>query len=120
MKIRKLIGKFALPCIHPAMLRSWRNGWVTARRMRSCGNFTQRKCVFGCDGEAQDSIEHYVHCRSIRRAASCIISGTAPPNSIPSGIQESLLMLGCKSKEDIIFQSYLECCDLRRLQRRLA
>ena len=35
------------------------NRWCTARRFQEDGT-----CVFGCPGEAQDSIEHYAHCPS--------------------------------------------------------
>ena len=44
------------PRVCAALLRTWCNGWVTARRMQRVG-----QCVLGCPGE--DSIEHYARCR---------------------------------------------------------
>ena len=47
------------PRVCTSLLRTWCNGWVTARRMQRVG-----QCVLGCSGE--DSIEHYARCRIFR------------------------------------------------------
>ena len=57
--LRRLSNAFRLttPRVAIILFRSLWNGWCTARRFQEEGS-----CVFGCPGEAQDSIEHYAFC----------------------------------------------------------
>jgi hypothetical protein len=44
------------------------NRWCTERRFSRMGG-----CLLGCGGEAEDSIEHYVHCRTIHSVATRVL-----------------------------------------------
>ena len=101
----RIIGQFTLPTIHAAVLRTWRNAWITDRRMRTCNSTAKHKCVFGCLGQAADSIEHYAYCSSIRHAGRSLLSTAAPEDAIPCGIKTTILMEGCNNKQDIIFRA---------------
>ena len=45
------------------------NRWTTSRRFQQRQS-ASNTCVFGCSCSAEDSIEHYLHCRVIREFAS--------------------------------------------------
>ena len=50
------------PRIIAALWRTWWNGWLTTRRMRTCAGWgAAAHCVFGCPRGA-DSVEHYARC----------------------------------------------------------
>ena len=66
LRLSRLIGKFTQPCILAANIRTWRNGWVTVRRMRGCLTTRPDQCIFGCSPTAKDSIEHYVCCPTLQ------------------------------------------------------
>ena len=78
------------PRVMAAVIRTWWNGWVTARRFQQrCGS----RCIFGC-GAGEDSVEHYSMCKVLwafsagflgmqpaphpaqRRAAFLLLDGT--------------------------------------------
>jgi hypothetical protein len=77
--LQRLKGLVA-PRVAAACLSALWNRWTTARR------FQQRAaalnlCVLGCGGAAEDSIEHYVHCPSVRTVARGILRlGEAGPD----------------------------------------
>ena len=102
LRLSRIIGKVAQPCIHAANLRTWRNGWVTARRMRTCDPTRQDICLFGCSPTARDCIEHYVHCKTLRNAGMRVL-GKCSTRLIPMGIEQTILMKHAKDDEDIIF-----------------
>ena len=62
-----------LQCLVPPRVSSacfstvW-NRWTTARRFQQRQSTTNR-CVLGCSCSAEDSIEHYMHCRIIHEFA---------------------------------------------------
>ena len=50
------------PRVLAAVWRSWWNGWLTTRRMRSCTGWTApARCILGCP-RGDDSLEHYGRC----------------------------------------------------------
>ena len=55
------LKKFLPPRVCASVFRTIANGWCTHRRFqqRFCNT---NKCMFGCPGEAEDSIEHYCRC----------------------------------------------------------
>ena len=64
------------PRVCASLLRSWCNGWVTARRMQDNG-----ACILGCGGE--DSIEHYAACQIFR--GFCVQKLFLTPKEDPLG-----------------------------------
>ena len=102
LRLSRTIGKLAQPCIHAANRRTWRNGWVTARRMRTCDPTRQDVCLFGCSPTARDCIEHYVHCSTLRNAGLRVL-GKRSTRHIPMGIDQTILMKHVEEDDDIIF-----------------
>ncbi|MFM7980916.1 MAG: hypothetical protein ACKPKO_16515, partial [Candidatus Fonsibacter sp.] len=45
LRLRMQIGKLTQPCIHAFVIRCWRNGWVTARRMRNLDHDRKDCCI---------------------------------------------------------------------------
>ena len=93
------------PSTHAAVIRTWKHAWVTDRIMRGCSPTLELKCIFGCGGNAVDSIEHYVYCRCIRNAVSAILTQQAPSSALPTGPKEVILMEGCASIDDVIIRA---------------
>ena len=56
------------PRVSVACFSTLWNRWTTARRFQQRGS--NCRCVLGCDGEAEDSIEHYACCAAVRHVAS--------------------------------------------------
>ena len=56
------------PRVQGACLSMLWNRWCTPRRFQNRES-PDNRCVLGCGGAAEDSIEHYVHCKSIRKVA---------------------------------------------------
>ena len=59
------LHKFLPPRMCAAVLRLLFNGWSTHRRFQNRGLDTNR-CMLGCPGEAEDSIEHYCRCPAVK------------------------------------------------------
>ena len=57
----KTLGALVPPRVQAAVFSTMWNRWTTARRFQS-----RAKCLFGCAGCAQDSIEHYCKCPAVR------------------------------------------------------
>jgi hypothetical protein len=104
LRLSKLIGKFTQPCIIAANIRTWRNGWVTVRRMRVCQPTRTDQCIFGCSPTAKDSIEHYVHCPILQKAGGRVIEGRST-RTIPRGLALTLLTNDTDNEEDILFRA---------------
>ena len=102
LQLSCIIGRLAQPCIHAANLRTWRNGWVTARRMRTCDPTRLDVCLFGCSPTARDCIEHYVHCDTLQKAGRLALDSRST-RLIPKGIEQTILMRHAVEEEDIIF-----------------
>ncbi|MFM7978822.1 MAG: hypothetical protein ACKPKO_05855, partial [Candidatus Fonsibacter sp.] len=90
--------------IHSAMLRTWRNGWVTTRRMRFLQDTLTRPCLFNCNDHARDSIEHYVHCSKLQEAGKLVLRGQNR-FSLPKGPAQSILMNDTDNEDEIIFRA---------------
>ena len=97
-----IIGRLAQPCVHAANLRTWRNGWVTARRMRTCDPTRPDVCLFGCSSTARDCIEHYVHCDTLRNAGRRALDARSTRH-IPKGFDQTILMKHVTEDDDILF-----------------
>ena len=48
------------PKIIASLIRTWFNGWCTARRFQGC-----ERCLLGCEWDNTDSIEHYCVCPKV-------------------------------------------------------
>ena len=64
--------------------------------MRGLDDFCTQSCAFGCGGSDPDSIEHYVHCKTLQEAGDKVLNGIRWRNNthnlrIPKGIEEVLL-----------------------------
>ena len=103
IRISKVIGATTQPCVHAAVIRTWRNGWITVRRMRFIDHTRQDKCVFGCSPTAHDSIEHYCHCPTLHKAGERALGHHHLCYNIPKGIHSTLLMNDAKESEHIQF-----------------
>ena len=66
LRVSGVIGELTQLCVHVAVIRCWKNGWVTARRMRTLNPTRTDVCMFGCSATAHDSLEHYVCCRKLK------------------------------------------------------
>ena len=54
------------PCVLWAVVRTWMNGWCTARRFQKRGT---RGCLLSAECKGEDSIEHYLRCEVVRDVA---------------------------------------------------
>ena len=59
------LRKAAPPRVRAAVLSTAWNRWTTERRFQRRGGAANH-CVFGCGGEAEDSLEHYARCGVLR------------------------------------------------------
>ena len=57
----ELCFSLVTPRVAIVLLRSWWNGWCTARRFQN----RDARCLFGCSDSAEDSIEHYCRCNVV-------------------------------------------------------
>ena len=57
------------PRVNAAYFSALWNRWTTARRFQLRGT-PACVCVLGCQGLAEDSIEHYAHCSAVRTVAA--------------------------------------------------
>ena len=58
------LPKLVAPRVCAAVFRTIFNGWCTERRFKR-RHLPSNRCVLGCGGEAEDSIEHYCCCPPI-------------------------------------------------------
>lgn len=61
----QLLPSLVAPRVCAAVFRTLFNGWCTERRFQRRWKHTN-KCVLGCGGEAEDSIEHYCCCPAVQ------------------------------------------------------
>ena len=59
------LGRLVPPRVVAAVFSTAWNRWCTARRFQRRGD-PINVCQLGCGGEAEDSIEHYCRCRTLR------------------------------------------------------
>ncbi len=85
-RLRELHALVA-PRVAAACLSTLWNRWATARRFQRRES-AENRCVLGCAGFAEDSVEHYSHCSAVRRVAGRFLR---LPRSDTFGIQEFLL-----------------------------
>ena len=70
-RITKRLGELqglVAPRVQSACLSTLFNRWCTPRRFQQRDSHRNR-CLLGCPGLAEDSIEHYVHCGTIHAVA---------------------------------------------------
>ncbi len=65
--LNRLRGSVA-PRVQSACFGTVWNRWTTFRRFQR-RHSKENRCMLGCEGQAEDSIEHYAHCRAVRRVA---------------------------------------------------
>ena len=61
------------PRVQSACFSTIWNRWCTPRRFQRRGSEDNR-CLLGCGGCAEDSIEHYARCRAVRRTADSYLA----------------------------------------------
>jgi hypothetical protein len=61
----QLLPNLVAPKVCAAVFRTVFNGWCTERRFQRRWKATN-KCVLGCGGQAEDSIEHYCCCPTVQ------------------------------------------------------
>ena len=66
------------------MLGAIWNRWTTSRRFQQRWT-VQNRCLLGCPGEAEDSIEHYAYCRTVWAAArrALALGSPDPGDGVP-------------------------------------
>ena len=82
MVLLKRIAKLVAPRVWVVVFKTLYNAWCTKRRFQEQGC-----CVFKCNPQALDAIEHYCHCPVFRKLHTDFLR-TRPPN----GMQEFLLL----------------------------
>ena len=72
--LRKLqyLSDWVAPRVCAATFSTLWNRWTTARRFQK-RNLDCNRCVLGCGGEAEDSLEHYSRCKVVRAVAGTIL-----------------------------------------------
>ena len=86
------LAKRVPPRVHIANVRFVCNGWHTARRYQ---NRVGSQCLFCCVQGCEDSIEHIVHCKTVRSLFPTSLLRGSPPE-LPVG---AFFMLGLEGKE---------------------
>ena len=109
LRISGIIGRLTQPCIHAAVIRCWKNGWVTARRMRTLNPTRRDACIFGCSATAHDSLEHYVCCSKLQDAGKRAVIKERH-GCIPYGIRQAVLLEGAECETDIYFRALWLFC----------
>ena len=104
LRVSGIIGKLTQPCIHAAVIRCWKNGWVTARRMRTINPTRRDVCIFGCSATAHDSLEHYVCCSKLQEAGRKIVI-KEKHCCIPYGIRQAVLLEDAANETEIYFRA---------------
>ena len=112
IRISHSIGHLTPPRVHAAVLRTWRNGWITFRRMRNAPHQVNHSntCIYKCSDTAQDSIEHYAHCNTLQAAGERILNSIRCRTKrfdlrVPKGIDDTILFCHSKSAEEIAFNA---------------
>jgi hypothetical protein len=72
------------PAVRASYLRALWNGVPTSRRMRTMMSFQSTNCVFNCSPTAEDSMEHYFRCASLRKALGVCCARTCAESSNPA------------------------------------
>ena len=74
------LRRLAPPRVRAAVFSTLFNRWVTDRRMRTMRG-SRRSCLLGCSPQANDSIEHYMHCPVVQDWASSRLRAGGSPRS---------------------------------------
>ena len=90
---RRVLGRLqslrssVTPRVLAAVWSTLWNRWATARRFQRRHDATNR-CLLGCAGDAEDSIEHYANCAAVRAVAARYLRLPHPERL---GLQDFLL-----------------------------
>ena len=76
------------PRVTAAYFSALWNRWTTARRFQQRDRPNNR-CVLGCGGASEDSIEHYSHCHSVRTVAARFLRLGSP---VQFGLRQFLIL----------------------------
>ena len=98
IKRLKLLQTRVAPKVSSAVLSTLFNRWCTPRRFQNRSSPLNR-CLLGCPPLAEDSIEHYAHCKCIRQAA---IRFLAIPASCEINMQHFMLASDTLKDADIL------------------
>ena len=111
-----LMAQLAPPRVPFACFSTTWNRWATHRRFQKR---EQGKCLLGCRGEAEDSIEHYCRCQIVREV--CRRKLNLHPDQFANMHAFTLCSWDIKSKEDLCMLGLLiyavySCTNNRRHQ----
>ena len=65
-KLLDTLAKIAPPRVVAAILRTWFNGWCADRRFQARG-IHNRGCIWGCQADDGDALEHYAACPKLQQ-----------------------------------------------------
>ena len=96
-------NSFSPPRVCASVFRTIANGWCTHRRFqqRFCAT---NKCMLGCPGEAEDSIEHYCRCPVTLEVLRAQLNITVSPQR---GL--AFWLMDCPRSKDMAICSALSC-----------
>lgn len=97
------LKSFLPPRVCASVFRTIANGWCTHRRFqqRFCST---NKCMFGCPGQAEDSIEHYCRCPVTLEVLRTQLNASVSPQRALS-----FWLMDCSRSEDMAICSALSC-----------
>ena len=105
MQVLTRLEKLVPPRVHASILRTWWNGWLTARRFQLTTS-ADRCCIFGCAGGGDDSLEHYASCAEVWKFSKKYLGRAAPPGP-PTARREAFLLLQPRQEDRGLAQDAL-------------
>ena len=64
----RMLGELVPPRVQAAVFSTIWNRWTTARRFQG-----RARCLLGCGGQAQDSVEHYCRCAALQAVCQSML-----------------------------------------------
>ena len=89
------LARLVPPRVVAAVLRTWFNGWCTARRFQANG-----RCFFGCS-MGEDSVDHYMGCPRLHRHGQLRLRLHVAPTFEERGLR-FFLLAGAHELSDMI------------------
>ena len=112
-RVVKKLPKATPPRARAAVLRTWLDGWCTARRFGTRGTHCRFGCQFG-----EDSLEHYLRCSRLWRFGSTALQLHDPVDPTERTTAALLWETGCSEQRlgrlaTLVAVGYKACNTLR-------